>query len=476
MEKIDLNIKASVRKFYLQTSTRKQFRYLILGGIVGVLSSISAIGFRECIGLVTDLLFDFKNGVTSFEDAIKKVPVWQLMLFPTIIGSFVAWFTKTFAAEAQGHGVPEIMEAISIRRGVIKARVVFVKIIASAASIGSGFSVGREGPSAIIGATIGSVFGQWLRFPVGRMKMLVGAGSAAGIAAVFNAPLAGTVFALELIVRNFSVNDITPIIFSAMVATVVSHYWFGDVHDLFTQVELTIHHPMEFALYAGLGLVAGLLGIIFTKTLYAVEDYAHKLKFPSYVKGAIGGLVIGLTLIYMPLLAGPANWEAIGKAMTEVHNGEVANLVLVLALLKVIITPISLATGASGGIFAPSLMIGGGLGGAYGYYAHKFFPQYTDSPGAYGVIGMGALVAAVTQAPLTAITIIFEMTHNMSVILPMIISSGIALGIFVHFMPGSIYTLKLQRRGINIEFGRERGVLENVLVKTVMETVDEFFI
>lgn len=484
------------RNVFRVSGARHDLRYLWLGVCVGVVSAVFAILFREAIDHTARFFFGSAAHGQPFWQVIAQQPWYVLMILPTMGGIVVSVLTKAWAPEAAGHGVPEIMDAVTTRRGRIRPRVSLVKMFGSALSIGTGFSVGREGPTALIGAAVGSAFGQVLRFPVFKMKMVVGCGAAAGIAATFNTPLAGAAFALELVVGQFSVRYLTPIILAAMIATVVTHNYYGEFHALFSVTKYDLSHPYEIVGYALLGVVLGLAGACFTRLLYASEEGVERQTWPTWLKGAIGGIGMGAVLLVAPEMAGPSTWDAINLPLTTeglegVGHGEgsqrwalssliagpgwleIAGFFALLAVLKMFTTSWSLAWGASGGVFAPSLMMGGLLGAAYGHVAKALVPQYTDAPSGYALVGMGAFVAGVTQAPLTAIAMIFEMTNNMSIVLPLIVSSSIALGVFNHVMEGSIYTLKLKRRGLAIEWGRETGILQSTMVSEVAAREDK---
>lgn len=472
-------VKTTIVDFFRQSGARHDLRFLWLGGLVGVLAAVASIAFREFIHLITRLCFgSFVNPATDphqpFWDMISEAPLWLLFLVPIVAGIIVPWIGHLLP-EAKGHGVPEIMNAVATKRGIMRARVTTAKFLTSAISIGTGFSVGREGPSALIGAGIGSKIGQWLKFPINNMKMVVGCGAAAGIAATFNAPLAGTLFAVELIVGNYNIRHLTAIFMASVTATVISHHYYGDTHELFSNLKFQLLHPLEIVSYAGLGVAAALVGVLFVKTLYFAEDKADALKWPFYVKGALNGVGIGLMLWFAPHISGPATWDAITQAVSSAIDYKIAMMFFGFAVLKIVMTSWSISLGASGGIFAPSLVIGSYLGASYGFAVSKILPYHADAPAGYALVGMGAVVAAVTQAPLTAITIIFEMTHNMSILLPLVVAGGISVGVYNQFMAGSIYTIKLRRKGMNFEWGRETGVLENVRIEKVAVAEDEFF-
>lgn len=467
-----------IREFFAKANPRQEIRFILLGAFVGAGSAFLAIIFRKGINSVTHFLFSAAEGNNGipFWLGIANLSWWQLILPPIICGSFVAGLTKVFAPESQGHGVPEIIQAVTINRGIIRLRVTIIKMIASIFSIGSGFSVGREGPTALIGASFGSYIGQLLKLSTMRMRMVVACGAAGGIAATFNAPLAGTAFAIELIMRGVQVRYFTPIFLSAMTGTVCSHYFLGNEHELFTKVFFELRHPLEILTYIILGTFAGLWGVLFTRILYKCEEFDERLRLNPWIKGAIGGLGVGLTLIFIPWLSGPATWDVIRYPLDASLSGQGALFLLLLSILKMISTSWSLAMGGSGGVFAPSLVIGGSMGASFGFLVNKFLPTFIhSSPAGFSLLGMGAIVAGVTQAPLTAITIIFELTNNQAIILPIIVSSAFAYGIYNHFMLGSIYTLKLQKRGIFLDYGKESGVLSGLTVEKISQDENEFF-
>jgi CIC family chloride channel protein len=272
------------------------------------------------------------------------------------------WF---FAREAKGHGVPEVMEAVALRGGFIRKRVAVVKALASAMCIASGGSVGREGPIVQIGSAIGSVFGQVLRVSADRMRTLVGCGAAAGIAATFNAPIAGVMFAMEIILGEFGVATFSPIVVSSVMATVISRAHLGNF-PAFVVPEYSLVSLYEIPLYILLGILAGFVGAGFTTCLYKAEDLFRAVPVPDYAKAAMGGLVIGAVGIFIPHVFG-VGYDAIELAI----RGNMAFVLLLsLIFLKIFATSVTIGSGGSGGVFAPSLFIGAMTGGAFGCIAH----------------------------------------------------------------------------------------------------------
>ncbi|MFQ6046851.1 MAG: chloride channel protein [Gemmatimonadales bacterium] len=438
----------------------EQIYMVLVAVVIGLLGGLSAVGFRLLIQGVNRVAW--RQGPYSLE-YIAALPFWWKVLAPAAGGLLVGWITHRFAREARGHGVPEVMEAVALRGGRIRPRVVIAKLLASGICIGSGGSVGREGPIVQIGSALGSTLGQWLKIDQRRLRTLVGCGAAAGIAGTFNAPVAGALFAVEIILGDFGVSQFSPIVISSVAATVVSHRFLGDF-PAFQVPAYNLVHASELFAYAGLGIVAGLVALAFIRALYSLEDVFETLRIHPPLKTVIGGMLIGVIGIWLPHVFG-VGYEAINEAL----NGTVVwYLMLLLVAAKILAVSITIGSGGSGGIFAPSLFIGAMLGGAAGTVVASFWPTTTAGAGAYALVGMGAVVAAATHAPITAILIIFELTGSYTIILPLMISCIIATLLSTRLQPGSIYTLKLLRRGLDIHRGQAINVLKHVPVREVM--------
>jgi CIC family chloride channel protein len=442
---------------------------VILAVIVGAAGGLGAVGFRYLISIFQTLAYGDENDLLQL---VVNLPWYYRVTIPVIGGLIVGPLVYFFAREAKGHGVPEVMEAVAIKGGVIRKRVVVVKTLASAISISTGGSVGREGPIVQIGSAIGSALGQFMKVSADRMRILVGCGAAAGIAATFNAPIAGSMFALEIILGDFGLATFSPIVISSVVATAVSRAYLGDTPAFIVPVYELVS-AWELPMYLFLGLFCALVGITFTKTLYRIEDLFDEIKFPEYLKGIIGGLFLGVASLVFPQILG-VGYGAIDMALMQQMAWW---LLLVLVPAKILATSITIGSGGSGGIFAPSLFLGAMAGGVFGAVVHQLFPNITASPGAYSIVGMGAVVAATTHGPLAAILILFEMTGDYKIILPLMLSCIIAAIASGQLLRDSIYTLKLARRGIDIKEGKEVNVLKSMFVKDVMnpnvETIPE---
>ncbi|MCZ6689703.1 MAG: chloride channel protein [Planctomycetota bacterium] len=438
---------------------------IVMAVVIGLLGGLGAVGFRYLIAWFQSVFFGDGADLLARAQALAW---WKLILIPAAGGLLVGPIVYFFAREARGHGVPEVMEAVALRGGRIRKRVAVIKALASSICIGSGGSVGREGPIVQIGSAIGSAAGQLLRVSESRLKTLVGCGAAAGIAATFNAPIAGAMFAIEVIVGEFGFITFSPIVISSVIATAVSRHMLENTPAFPSLPAYDLIHPIEIPLYAVLGIVAALLATGFSWILYRGEDFfERRKKIPPYLMASVGGLILGVIGIWFPQVFGNG-YEAITLALNE-QTG--LGLLLILVVMKTLATSVTLGSGGSGGVFAPSLFIGAMGGGAFGILVGRIpgLEGMVASPGAYTLVGMGAVVAGTTHAPISAIIILFEMTGDYRIILPLMLACVISTLLSNHILKESIYTLKLVRRGLNIRAGRDVDLLRSIRVEDVME-------
>jgi len=428
---------------------------------IGILSGYGAVLFRF---VIQGAQYAFYQNTADILTFVSTVPVYRLIGLPAIGGLVVGLLVRFGAREAKGHGVPEVMEAVSLRGGRIRKRVAVVKIIASAVCIGSGGSVGREGPIVQIGSSIGSSIAQIFKTTGPQHRTMVGCGAAAGIAATFNAPIAGVLFALEVLLGDFGLAAFSPVVLSSVMATTISRHYFGDF-PAFVIPSYELASLWEFAIYPFLGLLAGLLAILFIVVLYKSEDLFDAIKIPEWIKPALGGMLLGLVLLKWPQVFG-VGYGAINQSLLNEMSGL---LLFTLIFVKIGATSLTIGSGGSGGIFAPSLFIGAMAGGFFGWVVNILFPGITASPAAYALVGMGALVAGTTHAPITAILIIFEMTGNYKIILPMMITCILSTLVAISLKNGSMYTVKLLRRGVDISGGLEQNILRALKVRQIMK-------
>lgn len=436
---------------------KESFILFLLAILIGLVAGLGAYVFRSLIALFHNVMFLGKFSVVY--DATLHTPPgpWGpwVILAPVLGAAGVAFLVQNFAPEAKGHGVPEVMDSIYYNKGIIRPIVAVIKSIASALSIGSGGSVGREGPIIQIGASFGSTIGQIIRMPAWQRITLIAAGTGGGIAATFNTPIGGVLFAVEIMLHEISVRTLVPVAISTATATYVGRIFFGSnpsfVIPSFEVPYFHVAKPLVLFLYMGLGVITGIVSAIYIKSIYGCEDFFDKV-IPRnyYIRHMAGMLVVGI-LIYLSLtFLGEYYIEGVGYAtIQDVLSGKLSQfyLLLLLFLLKLVVTSLTLGSGGSGGIFSPSLYMGAALGGAYGIILHQIFPWLAISPPAFAVAGMAGMFGGATGAAMTAIVIIFEMTLDYNVIIPMTITVALSYGIRTILCKESIYTLKLARRG-----------------------------
>ena len=438
--------------------------------MVGLLAGVGALGFRWLVYSVKAISFDWLPAQTA------SLGMAYVVIAPAVGGLLVGLLVYFFAREAKGHGVPEVMEAVALRGGKIRPVVAVVKSLASALSIGTGGSVGREGPIVQIGSTIGSTVGQVLGLSGNRIRNLVACGAAGGIAATFNAPIAGVIFALEVILADFGITSFGSVVIASVAASVVGRAAFGDV-PAFVVPEYALNSSWELPMYVVLGCVAAAVAVLYTRTLYWSEDTIARVRFiPQWAMPAVGGGVLGLFALGYGMIPG-LEWEKVPHVFSvgyeTIEDGllgrEALGVMLALVFLKIIATSITLGSGGSGGVFAPSLFIGSMLGGAFGLAMHELFPGLPGPAGAYALVGMGAVFAGISHASMTAVIMIFEITGDYKIILPLMLAVVTSSLVSRKWMNHeNIYTLKLSRRGVRLRSGRDVDVLERVRVEEVM--------
>ncbi len=449
--------------------------------LVGAGTGLGAVLF---IGLIEFLQVLFFEGGESWFGFMGR---WLFVLIPAFGGLIAGPIIAYFAKEAKGHGVPEVMQAIALRGGRIRPRVGVAKIMASAVCIGSGGSAGREGPIVQVGAALGSSIGQWLHLSEGRIRNLVACGAASGIAATFNAPIAGVIFAMEIILGELHLGDLGSVVVSAVTASTISRIFLGS-RPAFIIPQYGVQTPWEVLLYALLGIISAVVAVGFIRLLYWLEDLFDNWDIPQAVKPAIGGLLLGGLAFFYPMILGlgfvPEEETLMGiplaaniphvfgsgfPVIEDALLGKLSfGLLFGLILLKPLATSLTLGSGNSGGVFAPALFTGAALGGAFGRIVEYFAPGMTAGAGAFATVGMAAVFAGAARAPFTAILIVFEMTDDYRLIIPLMAGVIVSLIVAERLHKESIYTLKLSRRGIRLKHGQDVDVMEAVLVKEVM--------
>jgi chloride channel protein, CIC family len=455
---------------------------LVLSAIIGAVTGLAAVFFIRLIALISHKSYAAVGslGFQAGPWCYIVVPVCGALLG----GPLIAWFAR----EAKGHGVPEVMQALVQHGGRIRPRVALVKIFASALCIGTGGSAGREGPIVQVGSALGSSIGQVLHLSDERIRNLVACGAAAGIAATFNAPIAGVAFAIEVLMSELQVRMFGNIVISAVSASIVSQTFLGH-NPAFNVPSHSLQSPVAILFYLVLGLAAALIGVGFIRMLGRFERAFDEWKFPAACKPAVGALLLGLVGFVYHFLPGvglsastdPANGFDLIANIPHVYGaglefietallGEVEiQLLLLLMVLKLFATSLTLGSGNSGGVFAPSLFIGAMLGGAMGKMFYSWWPELAGAPGAYALVGMAAVFAGSARAPLTAMLIVFEMSNDYSLILPLMVAAVTSCYLAQYLYADSIYTQRLSRRGIRFSHGRDIDIMQGVLIREVMQ-------
>jgi len=453
------------------------WRLCVLALALGLVTGLGAVLFRDLIGLIHNLLFTGK-AVIHYDANVFTAPApWGalVILIPVLGAVGVTFLVTNFAPEAKGHGVPEVMDAIYHKGGVIRPVVALVKSLASALAIGSGSSVGREGPIIQIGSALGSTLGQVIRMPTGQRIALVAAGAGAGIAATFNTPIGGVMFAIELMMPEVSAETFLPVAIATGAATFVGRWIFGDSPAFevpaLQAMTLDAGGLIVLALFAALGGLTGAAAALFIRALHLAEDLFEKIG-GRYLRHMLGMLLVGVMMWVLLAVFGQYYVDGVGYATVQaVLSGRLTAfwLLALLALAKLLATSLSLGSGSSGGIFSPSLFMGATLGGAFAALINAAGLITPLSVPAFAMVGMGAMVGGGTGAVMTAVTMIFEMTLDYSIVMPMILAVAMSLGVRRVLSPENIYTLKLVRRGRAIPKARHANMF---LVRTAREVMD----
>jgi len=413
---------------------------LVLALVIGALTGIAVVAF---------ILLTERLGMRLYP--VRGAP-WRRLLFPVGGSLGIGYLLFRYFPDARGSGVPQTKAALYARAGRITLRTVVGKFFCTSATLASGIPLGREGPSVQVGAGIASVLGRSLGLRHEKVEALLPVGAAAAIAAAFNTPLAAVLFALEEIVGDLHAHVIGSVVLASATSWVVLRLLLGN-NPLFQVPQYQLVHPLELAIYAVLGVAGGLVSVTFTKLLLGMRE--SFLRFPKrtlWFQPIAGGLLVGLMGWFVPQVLG-VGYGYVGDAL----NGRMAlNLMFVLVVLKLLAVTMSYASGNAGGIFGPALFIGAMLGGTVGTLAHHLLPSYTATPGAYALVGMGAVFAGIVRAPMTSVVMIFEMTQDYSVIVPLMISNLVSLFISSRLQRQPIYEALAVQDGIHLPSAETR--------------------
>jgi CIC family chloride channel protein len=457
-------------------------RLFAMAILIGLLAGVAAWAFRLLIGLIHNLAF-FGQFSTHYDANLHTSASswgWLVIFVPVIGGIVVTWLIKNFAPEAKGHGVPEVMAAIHYQRGRIRGVVSVAKAIASAITIGTGGSLGREGPIVQISAAFSSVLGQWMKWSVSQRNLLIACGASGGIAATFNAPLGGILFSIELLLLSLNSSTVLPVIVSSVIAANLGRYLIGPdpaFHVPVASLEADVHNPLTLALYFPFGAVMGLVALVFIKGIYWSENWFESLPLGPYRRHMLGMLALGLLFYGLHRWTGHYYVQGVGYAtIQDILWGTLSSPMLMLLLLgaKLLATFLTIGSGGSGGVFSPSLYLGATAGGFFGTALAALFPGMGIDPLTMALTGMAAMVAATTSAPMTAAIMTYEMTLDYVVVLPIMLGVATAYSVRRHFSKGDIYTLKLIRRGQPVPHGFHADVSSQIVLNDMMDSTVRF--
>ena len=434
-------------------------RLLVVASFIGLMSGLLNIVFRTTVHLVEE--FFFKGGKEFLQIGKGDAHIFLLPLIPMLGMVLLIPLSLLFPGEVNGYGFTKFLRKVNLEGGYIRIRTIFLKVISTALTIGTGNSAGVEGPIAQIGGAMGSQVGQFFHVSGNRMKLYIAAGCAGGIAGMFNAPIAGIFFAAEIVLLGtYEISSFSALITASAISTVVTRSYFGEA-SLFTIPQYyVVNHFVELPLYCLLAVLTGILAVFHIKVFYWVRDFYQRLNIPNQLKPITGAFVVGCIAIMFPQIMG----DGYHFVETVLFGGGMNHLLVCLIFLKILATAITLGSGGAGGVFAPALFIGTMMGGSFGNVVHNIFPDSTAGSGAYASVGIGAFLAASTHAPLTAIFLLFEMTGNYQIIVPAMLASIIGTMVATKLNEDSIDTVDFSREGINIHEGREVSIMKSLKV------------
>lgn len=433
----------------------------LLAICVGVGTGLGVVAFRRVLD------FTFAHTVEGIGAAVPLT----ILILPGVGGLLTALWMHFAARHAQtGLGVAGIMEAVGLHGGRISLRGSIARVVGAVFTVGFGGSAGPEDPSVQIGAGLGSSIAQRLKLSPPRVKTLVGCGAAAGIGAAFNAPIAGVFFAIEIIFGEFSGAAIGWVVLAAVAGAVASQSFLGSA-PAFVIPAYELHSPLELGLYLLLGLAAALVAALYVILLGRIEILFHRLRAPAWLKPALGGLLVGVLAYFgSTAIMGPG-YESIGVVLRGGMGN--AGFLLMLVALKLVATPLTIGSGGQGGLFAPSLFLGAMLGAGFGVIAQAFWGSAIAPAPAYGLVGMGAVLAGAIHAPITGLMLPFEMTQDYRIILPLMFAVVVSTVVARWLERESVYTLKLKQRGVDLYGARNVNLMSHILAQDAMTPLSE---
>lgn len=443
-------------------------RLVLIASFIGLMAGLINIIFRTVTHLVHEWVFVSGSQFLQLDNGGFRLLLLPLLPMTGMV--LLIPLSLLFPGEVNGYGFTKFLRKVNLEGGFIRLREIFLKIISCSLTIGTGGSAGVEGPIAQVGGAMGSQVGQFFRVSGNLMKVYIAAGCAGGVAAMFNAPIAGVFFAAEIVLLGtYEFSSFAALVISSAMATVVSRGYYG-ASPAFPIPDYHLVNPtVEIPLYIVMGILLGVVAVFYIYVFYEVRDRFRKLALHPQLKPILGALLVGAIAIAFPQIMGDG-YDYIEEVLAG-HG--IVWVMILLIFLKIVATAITLGAGGAGGVFAPALFIGAVIGGAFGGVVHRLLPEMTANPGAYAAVGIGAFLAASTHAPLTAIFLLFEMTGNYLIIIPIMLTSIIGTAVATCFNRDSIDTVDFSREGIDIHEGRENAIMKSIKVgKAITEEVN----
>ncbi len=429
--------------------------------VIGLTVGLATLGFRTLIGLVQyPWLFDTSENLSS---AAQKVPFWHVLLAPALGGILVGYLLDRFVPGRRAHGPADVIEASHRQNVEIDAKTGLWSVGLSVLSLGTGSSAGREGPVVHLGSTIAAIIDNYFNLKRGARRTLLACGAAAAISASFNAPMAGVLFAHEVILAHYAIRSLVPIVISSVTAAVISRLYFGE-HAAFIIPEYTFSTYWEVPAFALLGVVCAFVAVVFQMSLIATERVAWRFEMPLWARGGIGGLMVGAIALIFPEVLG-VGYEPVNNALLQNYS---LGILLALLVAKTAATSISLASRAAGGVFSPSLYLGAMTGAAFGIIATSAIPEIGSTQGPYTLLGMGGVAAAVLGAPISTVMIVFELTRGFEITMALLLTVSISIGLSYAFVGHSYFHWQLAKRGILLHHGHHRSIMRRMTVRSFL--------
>lgn len=440
-----------------QILRNNQLILALLAVIIGIIAGLGEVIFQSGIDLFTYL---FHMGGTR----IQELPWWQIVAMPTLGGLIVGLIIHNFFPEKRPQNVADVIEASAVHSGKMKLSTGLKAAFTSVISIGSGGSVGQEGPIVHLGSSLASWCAQLLNLPATLTRTILGCGIAGAVAAAFNAPIAGVFFALEVVIGHYALSAFTPVVIAAVTATMVSRWHYGDVTSFTIGTDLQVVSPFELPLFALLGIVAAFVALLMTRLIFAMDKAHDKAKVPVWLRPALGGLCVGMIGVKVPEVMGVGY-----ETTTQALNGQLTiGFLGILVVLKIVATTFSIGSRMAGGIFSPSIFTGAVLGGFFGAMMQQAFGFDISEPAVYAVLGMGAVAGAIMGAPISTILIVFELTGNYAVTIALMVATGVASTVLAELKIVSFFKSQLKSRGLNLDSGRYTGLMRSIRVEQLL--------